>query len=290
MDEQTTALPQTRNGELRFAENAYTSPPFRAGFFARMFPALYFYAGMAAVVYKGSKEAGAGNYSDADWVESSRNIARTLERAGGRLELEGLDVIHALKEPCLFVGNHMSTLETFLLPCLIQPWKPVTFVIKDSLNSYPFFGPIMRSRNPIVVGRENPRGDFTIVMEGGEERLQRGISIVIFPQSTRMEAFDPSQFNSIGIKLAKRVKVPVIPVALRTDFWGNGTLIKEFGPIRPQSTVHMRFGQPLEVSGNGKAEHAAVLDFIRNNLNDWGIPPMEPKEAVKEAPKESPDE
>ncbi len=263
-----TALPQDRSLPS-FAGAAYSTPARRTSLFARLFPSLYFYAGMAGTVYRASRAASAGRYADKDWVESSLNIARITEQSGGSMELEGLEVIHTLKEPCLFVGNHMSTLETFLLPCMIQPWKPVTFVIKGSLNTYPFFGPVMRSRDPIVVGRANPREDLSAVLEGGEERLRRGISIIIFPQSTRMEVFDPAQFNTIGIKLARRAKVPVVPLALRTDFWGNGSLIKDFGPIRPRRTVHIRFGQPLEVGGNGKAEHAFICDFISRALAEW---------------------
>lgn len=35
--------------------------------------------------------------------------------------------------PVVFVSNHMSTLETFVFPCIIAPVMKVTFVVKDSL-------------------------------------------------------------------------------------------------------------------------------------------------------------
>jgi len=37
-----------------------------------------------------------------------------------------------LPSACVFIGNHMSILETFVLPCLIQPHRDVTFVVKES--------------------------------------------------------------------------------------------------------------------------------------------------------------
>jgi hypothetical protein len=49
------------------------------------------------------------------------------------------------------------------------------------------------------------------MMDGGLARLKQGISIVVFPQTTRMVDFDASQFNSIGVKLAKKAGVPVVP-------------------------------------------------------------------------------
>jgi len=85
----------------------------------------------------------------------------------------------------------MSILETFVLPCLIQPHRDVTFVVKESLITYPLFGQVMRSRQPVVVGRDNPREDLKTVLEEGQKRLEANISIIIFPQTTRSVEFDP---------------------------------------------------------------------------------------------------
>jgi 1-acyl-sn-glycerol-3-phosphate acyltransferase len=186
------------------------------------------------------------------------------------VEIEVIDHFRDIEGPCVFIGNHMSTLETFLLPSIIVPSKRVTYVVKRSLVEYPVFGHVMRSRDPIVVGRTNPREDLTAVFEGGAKRLGEGISIVVFPQTTRTETFDPAGFNSIGIKLARRARVPVVPVALKTDAWGNGKLFKDFGRIDPALVAHIAFGQPLLVQGSGAEEHQRVIDFIRETLLAWG--------------------
>jgi 1-acyl-sn-glycerol-3-phosphate acyltransferase len=160
----------------------------------------------------------------------------------------------------------MGSLDAFVLPTIIQPLKRVTFIVKQSLVEYPIFGHIMRSRDPILVGRTNPREDLRVVLEGGMERLRRGISIVVFPQTTRTVTFDPAAFNSIGIKLAKRAQVPVVPLALKTDAWGNGKYLKDFGKIDPSKTVHFVFGQPMHIQGPGAAEHQQIVEFIRKHL------------------------
>ena len=77
----------------------------------------------------------------------------------------------------------MSTLETMILPCLIAPHREVTFVVKESLVSHPLFGHVMRSRNPVVVGRTDARKDFEIVMSKGTELLSEGVSVIIFPRA-----------------------------------------------------------------------------------------------------------
>jgi 1-acyl-sn-glycerol-3-phosphate acyltransferase len=269
VDSSPGASPPAVAPPVLFSEDAYRSPARRAEGLARWFPTLTFYVNAFGIVYRSLKPAEQGLYTDEDWCADSRGEIYSIERVGGRLEVEGLDRIRELKEPCLIVGNHMSTLETFVLPCMIQPWKPVTFVVKRSLLTYPFFGPIMRSRDPVVVDRQNPRADLEAVLRGGQERLERGISVVVFPQSTRMERFDPAHFNTIGVKLARRANAPIIPLALRTDFWSNGRFIKDVGKIRPERTVHFRFGAPFTVDGNGKDEHNRIVAFIESALAEW---------------------
>ena len=255
---------------LKFVDGAYRTAPAGRPVFARRLPGLGFYSRVALIVWRAARAASRGNYDDDDWRRSSLDVFRALEAVGGLVEIEGVDHFRNIGGPCVFIGNHMSTLETFLLPSIIVPSKRITYVVKRSLVEYPVFGHVMRSRDPIVVGRTNPREDLTAVFEGGAKRLGEGISIVVFPQTTRTEVFDPAAFNSIGIKLAKRARVPVVPVSLKTDAWGNGRFFKDFGKIDPARVVHIAFGQPLSVQGTGAGEHQRVIDFIREHLRAWG--------------------
>jgi 1-acyl-sn-glycerol-3-phosphate acyltransferase len=127
----------------------------------------------------------------------------------------------------------------------------------------------MRSRDPIVVGRTDPRKDLEAVMNGGMELLSKGISIVIFPQSTRSVEFKPEEFNTLGVKLAKKAGVKVVPLALKTDFWGNGKIIRELGPLDSRRTIYLKFGEPFPVTGTGKEENQKIIDFIQSSLKEW---------------------
>ena len=255
---------------LRLVEGAYRTVPGGRSVPARIFPGARFYSRVVRIVWRAGRAASRGNYDDEAWRRSSLDVFRAFERVGGVVEIEGVDRFSGIGGPCVFIGNHMSTLETFLLPSIIVPSKRVTFVVKRSLVEYPVFGHVMRSRDPIVVGRTNPREDLTEMFEGGARRLGEGISIVVFPQTTRTEVFDPAAFNSIGIKLAKRARVPVVPLALKTDAWGNGKFFKDFGRIDPARVAHFAFGEPLSVQGNGAADHLRVVEFILDKLRAWG--------------------
>lgn len=258
--------------ENYFPGDSYTTPQGQHTFFASRFPSLYFTWKVMGIIRHDSKLAGAGLYHGKEWAEGSYGTLKALECAGIEFEAEGLNNISASEGPCVFIGNHMSTLETFVLPCLIQPRKEVTFIVKSSLLGYPWFGTVLKSRDPVVVKRENPREDFTTVMEEGVKRLNRGVSIIVFPQSTRCTEFDPGQCNTLGIKLAKKAGAPVVPLALRTDAWKVGWLVKDYGGLDTGKRVRFAFGAPLRIQGNGKAEHAAVCDFIVSRLKAWGLP------------------
>ena len=230
---------------------------------------LRFYASMVLTVWSSSRLAKRGAYDGRQWANHSIRILRGLERAGVKLSLTGMDNLRSDGGPAVIVANHMSTLETFVLPGIVHPMKPCTFVVKPSLLDYPVFGHVMRARNPIVVSRDNPRKDLVTVLEEGKRLLVEGTSIILFPQTTRRSDFVPEEFNSLGVKLAKSAGVPVIPCALKTDAWANGTLIKDFGKIDPAKTVHFAFGEPVSIASGGKAEHQQIINFIAQNIAEW---------------------
>lgn len=230
---------------------------------------LYFIFKYAGIVFSTRKEARNGIYDDRAWADSSNYIFRLIESCGGKFHIRGMENIAKSSEPVLFICNHMSTLETMILPGLISPHRKVTFVVKESLVEHPLFGDVMRSRNPIIVGRTDPRKDLEAVMNGGMDLLSEGISIVIFPQSTRSIVFRPEEFNSLGVKLAKKAGVKVVPVALKTDFWGNGKIIREAGPIDRHKPIFIKFGEPFSITGSGKDENQKIIDFIISSLAEW---------------------
>jgi 1-acyl-sn-glycerol-3-phosphate acyltransferase len=247
----------------------YQTTHSKIGYFRRTFPCTTFYVGTMATVWKAARKAKSGNYTDADWYGASATIRQLLEKTGCEIQIENLHVFKRLQSPAVIIGNHMSTAETFLLPSMVRPFAPVTFVVKQSLVDYPVFGHVMRSRNPVVVARQNPRDDLLTVLREGEKRLQQGYHLIIFPQRTRTPDFNRDDFNSIGIKLARNANVPVVPLALQTSAWGNGKRFKDFGVLNPAIPLRFAFGEPLEVQGNGKQENEAVIEFIENKLSQW---------------------
>jgi 1-acyl-sn-glycerol-3-phosphate acyltransferase len=148
----------------------------------------------------------------------------------------------------------------------------MTFIAKESLTKYPVFSTPLKGCDPIIVGRRNARDDLRIMLTGTHDRISRNISVFVFPQTTRTSMFAPEHFNSIGAKLAKRENVPLVPLALKTDFWGCGKLVKDIGKINPRLDVKFRFGEPLDASDEREANRKTI-EFISNTLAEWGAIP-----------------
>ncbi|MFZ1289201.1 MAG: lysophospholipid acyltransferase family protein [Melioribacteraceae bacterium] len=243
-----------------------TDPKIKVPFFS----SFLFYKRVIKIVIFSNGQTKKKIYDRFNWVASSLAVLHAAESVGIKVSVKGMKNISSFDGPAVIIGNHMSTLETLLLPSFIQPIKNVVYVIKKELVDFPLFGPVAAARHPIIVGRTNPREDLKIVMEEGSENLQKGRSVIIFPQKTRTAYFDKSSFNSLGVKLAKKNNVPVIPLALITDAWGNGKLIKELGKIDASKKVFFEFGEPINVEGNGSEQHEFVLNFIQKKFTEWG--------------------
>ncbi len=250
----------------------YHTPERGGGPCCRPVAAAYFYWLVMRLVYRNWRHAVRGEYDRVEWAAGSLWALRMIERAGGRVHILHADVLEALDGPVVFAANHMSTLETFCLPCMILPHTPLSYVVKQSLLKVPGFGPVLAATDPIVVTREDPRQDLKDVLEQGCKHIAAGTSVCIFPQTTRTPVFDAGQFNSLAEKLAARAGAPVAPVAIKTDFWGIGRLIKDFGPVHPERDVYFAFGPPVQPGRGaaGRKAHAAIVEFIRANLTAWG--------------------
>lgn len=259
--------------KLPFKNSTYQTSPRRISWFSQAFPELSLYSRFLQIVFAASAKAKQGKYNDEDWCKSSMASLGALENIGVMIQITGMNHIESLDRPCVVIGNHMSLMEALILPIIIQPVRRVTFIVKQSLLDYPVFGHIMRARDPIALTRTNPRQDLKTVLEAGLERLKRGVSIIVFPQTTRMHRFDPGQFSTMGVKLALKANVPIVPLALKTDAWGNGKYLKDFGRIDPTKPVHFAFDKPIRVTGRGVEEHKVIIQFISKKLTEWGVKP-----------------
>lgn len=194
-----------------------------------------------------------------------------LERVGVRFHVTGQDNLRQMSSPVVFVANHMSALETQILPSVLEGAGRCTFVVKSSLLTLPVFGTVLKGFDPIAIGRNNAREDLQTVLVEGQSRIAGGQSVIVFPQGRRSIDFDPRRFNSLGMRLARRSCVPLVPIALYTEAWEIGSLLSDIGRIVPSRLVRIAIGEAIPPCAESKTMHETSLGFIESHIRNWEV-------------------
>ncbi|HNX32985.1 MAG TPA: lysophospholipid acyltransferase family protein [Kiritimatiellia bacterium] len=214
-----------------------------------------------------------------EWAKTCMASVAFAEKLGGVVTFEGFEQRAAYKGPVVYVSNHMSTLETMVFPTTLLSFGKLAIVLKKSLTEIPLVGTAALAVGSIAVTRKNAREDLKTVLEEGAKRLAEGHSVLLFPQGTRQAVFDGKKFNSLGSKLAERAGVPVVPLAVKTDFLKTGKWIKDFGEVDPNKPIRFVCGPVLPAALGARATHDQSVAFIGGQLKAWGLPTVETEPA-----------
>lgn len=146
---------------------------------------------------------------------------------GMKYEIIGLE--HCPRNACIYIAKHQSAWETIALPGILPP---NCFVAKESLLKIPFFGWGMRICKHIPIDRSSGMSALKKVLRLGKERITEGLSIIIFPEGTRVAPLEHPKFHKTATLLAKEARAPVIPIAHNSgSCWRRNSFIKYPGKI-----------------------------------------------------------
>ncbi|XGA81638.1 lysophospholipid acyltransferase family protein [Halomonas sp. CH40] len=181
---------------------------------------------------------------------------------GVRYEIEGRENLPS--GPCVIQANHQCEWETVFLQ-VMKP--PVCTVLKQELLRFPIFGWALRLLHPIALDRSRPARAMKQVLTQGVTRLQGGLSVLIFPEGTRVEPGVRKRYNKSGSVIACRAGVPVLPVAHNAgERWPGRHWVKRPGVLR------VRIGAPITTDGktsdNVNAEVEAWIETQLQEISD----------------------
>lgn len=132
-----------------------------------------------------------------------------LKISGVNVFVSGIENIPV--ETVIFVCNHRSF---FDIPVLLAHLdKPYGLMSKDSIGKIPFLGKWMRELNCVFVDRDNPRKAVRALELVGDN-IDKGYSMIIFPEGTRNKTSDLLKFKTGAFKLATKKNVSIVPIAL----------------------------------------------------------------------------
>lgn len=169
----------------------------------------------------------------------------------------------------IIMSNHQSTWETFALTHIFP--QHLSWVLKRELLKIPFFGWGLRLIKPIAIDRGAGRAAVKQLSHQGKALLEEGISIVIFPEGTRVKPGESLPYKIGGAILASHSGFPVVPVAHNAGAsWPRHAWIKQPGII----TVSI---------GPAFSSKGLKADAINQRVQDWieaeklRLPPVSPQ-------------
>ncbi|ADC63305.1 1-acyl-sn-glycerol-3-phosphate acyltransferase [Allochromatium vinosum] len=186
------------------------------------------------------------------WTRATMWLLRRLN--GVEIEVEGRENLPR-DEPVVIMANHQSEWETFYLQLLISPQATV---LKRELLWVPFFGWALALLEPIAIDRGKPVNALKTLLRVGKQRLDQGVSVVIYPEGTRQPPGQVGRFNAGGARLACQAGRRVLPMAHNAgDCWPARSLLRKPGRIR------LVIGEPMDCAGGVEELTVRVEQWIR---------------------------
>ena len=147
---------------------------------------------------------------------------------------------------CILLVKHQSTWETLWVQTLV---RPQTTLIKRELLRIPFWGWAFSLTQPIAIDRGNPRNALRQFIEQGSDRLNRGITVTLFPEGTRLAPGESRAFQRGGAALAAATGAPVVVIAHNAGSrWPAHRFIKYPG------TIDVTISEPFPTTGRKSLE------------------------------------
>lgn len=180
-----------------------------------------------------------------------------MKAAGVDFVVEGKENIPE-NEAVIYVPNHQGL---FDMPAIIlNAPTPCGFIAKKELKKVPIVRTWMWLLDCVFIDRENKR-EARVAIKEAIELINKGRSMVIFPEGTRSRDGIPLPFKSGVMMIAKETKAKIVPVVL------EGIIDRFEGTknITP-GTVKVTFLPPVETEGLSRDEMKSMPDQIRNKI------------------------
>ncbi|MBO7234736.1 MAG: 1-acyl-sn-glycerol-3-phosphate acyltransferase [Paludibacteraceae bacterium] len=172
-----------------------------------------------------------------------------------RVDIKGLEHIKE-GQSYVFVCNHQNVYDIFV----VYGWMPLFFkwLMKKELRRLPFVGKASEAAGHIFVDRSNPRAAQKS-LEIAQQRLQNGVSLVVFPEGTRTSDGSIGKFKRGAFQIASELNLPIVPMTLNGAYerLRKGSYIVEPGLI--ELIIHA----PITWEASDEAAQRAMMQQSR---------------------------
>ncbi len=168
----------------------------------------------------------------------SRNLPRVKTRVKGQLDIE---------KPCLITCNHQSHLDIMYLLALSPK---LVFLTNKWVSKSPVYGDIIGKLGFICI-----QDSISDRIDELRRAVDKGYSIVIFPEGTRSEDCGILKFHSGTFHIASELKTDILPIVVH----GIGHVLPKHDPWFRPGTVTIDIKSRIPYSG--------LQDSARGNIS-----------------------
>lgn len=159
---------------------------------------------------------------------------------GVKLSVDGLEHVDGL-DNAIIVANHKSWLDPMVTVFALKPKLSFAFMVKESLLHIPLAGRYMRWAGFIAISRRRGAKEQNAQrLEEATAGLQKGVSLLVFPEGTRVPGHRFGRFKKGAFAIAQSTQAPVVPVVIS----GTGPLLPRRTPFARPGHVHVEILPP----------------------------------------------
>ncbi|MBT8148743.1 MAG: HAD-IB family hydrolase [Gammaproteobacteria bacterium] len=183
-------------------------------------------------------------------TKATNQMSRWLGDAGSlasglNFKVSGAEHLESVR-PAIFTFNHQSYLDAVVMARLLR--HDFVAFCKQEVASNRLLGPLLRKHGTIFIDRAGKNQSNCI--NQAKNSLRAGKSLMIAPEGTRSTTGELLEFKPGAFLLAKKLRVPIVPVVLHNvaDALPKGKLLLRpatirvtvLAPIKPEQLKDLR--------------------------------------------------
>lgn len=201
---------------------------------------------------KGGQEAECSREAQQLAAKWAKDLLRV---AGAEVTVDGIENLP--EGPFVLTPNHQGYFDIPLYLTSIP--GGIAFFSKMEVKRLPFIRTWMELLHCVFVQRGDKRQSMRAAHDA-VHTLKEGHSLVIFPEGTRSKGDTIGPFKAGAFHIARKAKVPVVPVCMN----GSYRLMEaNRNRIRP-ARVHFQILKPVDVASMDKEEFSHAAEYVRS--------------------------
>jgi 1-acyl-sn-glycerol-3-phosphate acyltransferase len=190
-----------------------------------------------------------------DWLQ--RDFCRRIAYlSGARVEVRrsaGFDP----HRTSFFMVNHVNLFDPFILYCaipqLVRGWE------LESHFKIPAYGWLMKRFGNVPVPDVRRPSDLKRMWRLTQDAINKGTSLIIFPEAKRSRNGHVDEFQDGGFRLAQQLGVPIVPVSLVGSYKHHRTGHCMLWP----ATITVYLHDTVDTKGLTKEDVPALRERVR---------------------------